>query len=76
MSELLVSRLWHFGPEWLRFGLVPSALPEMSKECTKELKTSSKNTNNLAATEPQPAIGALLECGRFGSFQRLERVTV
>ena len=74
MSKLLVSRLCHFGPEWLRFGPVPSALPEMSEECTKELKTSSKNTHNLAATESQSAIGALLECGRFDSFRRRVRV--
>ena len=75
MSELQGSHLWNFGPEWLKFGHIQSALPEMSEECTRELKTSSKNTHNLAATEIQPTIVALLECRRFGSFQRLMRVT-
>ena len=75
MSELQVSHLSNFGPEWLKFGPIQSALSEMLKECTRKLKTSSKNTHNLAATKFQPTIGGLTESRRFGSFQRLMRVT-
>ena len=75
MSELQVSHLWHFGPEWLKFGPSTSALPEISEECMRELKTNSRNTHNLAATEAQTTIGALLDCGKFSSFRKLMRVT-
>ena len=57
MSELQVSHLWNFGPDWLKLGPVTSVLPEMSEECVKELKTSSKTTHNLVATDAQPTMG-------------------
>ena len=76
MSKLQVNRLRNVGTEWLKFGPIPSALPEMSEESTGELKTSSKNTHNLATKQAQPTTGSLLQCKRFSSFQRLVRVTV
>ena len=75
MSELQVSHLWNFGPDWLKLGSVTSVLPEMSEECVKELKTSSKTTHNLVATDAQPTMGKVIDCGRFSSFRRLVRVT-
>lgn len=60
MSELQVSRLWRYGPDRLNGSLIlnnTTEPPEMPEECFKELKTSSKETHNLATTEVKPTIG-------------------
>ena len=75
MSELQVSRLWRFGPDWLSLGSTPNDLPDMPEECSHELKASAKKVHNLVATEARRTIGEVIECGQFSSFRNLVRVT-
>ena len=78
MSELQLSCLWHYGPDWLNGSLTlndadePTEMPE---ECSKELKVSNKKIQNLAATEVKHTIGDSIRCEKFSSFRRLVRVT-
>ena len=58
MPELQVSRVWQYGPDWLKD--IPKlintdGIDEMPAECSRELKTSNKKTHNLAATEGKHA---------------------
>ena len=78
MSELQLSCLWRYGPDWLNGNLTlndedePTEMPE---ECSKELRASNKKTHNLATTEVKCTIGDLIQCERFSSFRRMVRVT-
>ena len=78
MSELRLSRLWRYGPDWLKDSLTANdadELAEMPKECSKELRASNKKSHNLVATEVKHTIGDVIQCERFSSFRRLVRVT-
>ena len=78
MSELQLSCLWQYRPDWLHGSLIlndadePTEMPE---ECSKELKASNKKTHNLAATEVKHTIGDSIQGERYSSFRRLVRVT-
>ena len=78
MSELQLSCLWQYGPDWLHGSLTlndadePTEMPE---ECSKELKSSNKKIHILATTEVKHTIGDSIQCERFSSFRRLVRVT-
>ena len=74
MTELRVSRLWRYGPDWLRDGSPLSKVgnpTEMPDECYKELKINSKKTHNLVVTKAKPTIGEIMACEKFNSFRRL-----
>lgn len=75
IMDLRASPVWQFGPEWLRVGTTPGALPEMPEECSTELGGDSKEAHNLVTTEPKCSVGDVIDSGRFSSFTRLVKVT-
>ena len=60
MSELQVSRLWQYGPDWLKSSLTLNDADDptgMLEECSKELKPSNEKTHTLAATGVEHTVG-------------------
>ena len=74
-QELSASRLWLYGPEWLRTGVEEeeSNTPSMPDQCQKELK--AKMTHNLLTAEHPSGIGEVMNSEDYGSMCRLLRVT-
>ena len=78
MAELQVSHLWRHGPDWLVSRSTIdniSATTEMPGECSKELKSSNKQSHNLISIEAKCSIDDIIQCERFHSYRRLVRVT-
>ena len=81
-SELSVSRLWHFGPDWLpavvtsqedkNMPTTSCSMP-MPEECVPELKSKSLASHCLltAETYAHPSVGSILQIENYSNLRHL-----
>ena len=74
--ELVGSRLWHYGPDWLIHPKMSRDEElEMPEDCLKEIKTAHYPTYNLLTAEGSNNLSTIIQCKSYSNLLRLLRVT-
>lgn len=75
--ELVGSRLWRYGPDWLFYSraIEDEEGLKMPEECLKEIKATHDTTHGFLITSRSSCLDNIIHCESFSRLQRLLRVT-
>ena len=75
--ELVASKLWRKGPDWLQISFTMSNLPdEIPELCTEEMKASCQRKElSLLVFSQNKGISSIIDCKCYSTVQKLYRVT-
>ena len=77
--ELSTQLLWHTGPPWLGRGELDRSAAggesQAPEECLSELKKEKEQIHGLLTAGSECGLSQIMDCKKFGSFERLIRTT-
>ena len=80
LKALLASTLWHDGLEWLREKgkqnpTEPQETQPIAEGCIPEMKSKDRPAHSLLVNEELHSLTHIMDCQRYGTMNRLLRVT-